>query len=202
MTFVTASRKSFWVTVLRRARIANMPASVHTERMSAPVELGQRRASSSKRMSRSQFMLFAWMVKMCVRPSRSGSPNSILRSRRPGRSRAGSRVSMRFVAMMTLTLTVGSKPSIWLSSSSRMRWTSRSAPVCESKRLVPIASISSMKMIEGAFSRARRNTSRTMRGPSPRYFCTNSEPTTRMNDALVWCATALASMVLPVPGGP
>ena len=37
---------------------------------------------------------------------------------------------------------------------------------------------------------------------SPRYFCTNSEPTTRMKAAVVWCATALASMVLPVPGGP
>ena len=43
---------------------------------------------------------------------------------------------------------------------------------------------------------------RTMRGPSPKYFCTNSLPTTRMNAAVVWCATALASMVLPVPGGP
>eukprot|EP00955_Chlamydomonas_euryale_P076960 362824-Chlamydomonas_euryale.AAC.9 len=32
---------------------------------------------------------------------------------------------------------------------------------------------------------------------SPRYFCTNSDPTTRMNEAVVWCATALASIVLP-----
>jgi hypothetical protein len=121
-----------------------------------------------------------------------------------------------------------------------------------------------MKIMLGAFSLARRNTSRTMRGPckhtqdtqtlvvdayrwhgetcaditskacatcapatdwllcdeqqeaadekheppeqlpplrsvltSPRYFCTNSLPTTRMNAAVVWCATALASMVLP-----
>jgi hypothetical protein len=113
-------------------------------------------------------------------------------------------------------------------------------------RLVAMASISSMKMMAGAFSRARRNTSRTMRGPgtgrappihasavatrgrpahrrrpyvaitdvhaqrekgghnapSPRYFCTNSEPTTRMKEADVWCATALTSIVLPVPGGP
>ena len=37
---------------------------------------------------------------------------------------------------------------------------------------------------------------------SPRYFCTNSDPTTRMKDAVVWWATALASIVLPVPGGP
>jgi hypothetical protein len=51
-------------------------------------------------------------------------------------------------------------------------------PVCASKRFVAMASISSMKMIEGEFSFAMRNTSRTMRGPSPRYFCTNSEPTT------------------------
>ena len=37
---------------------------------------------------------------------------------------------------------------------------------------------------------------------SPRYFCTNSEPTTLMKAAVVWWATALASIVLPVPGGP
>mmetsp|Transcript_11331 Transcript_11331/g.29460 ORF Transcript_11331/g.29460 Transcript_11331/m.29460 type:complete len:233 (-) Transcript_11331:388-1086(-) len=133
---------------------------------------------------------------------RPGCGNSILRSSRPGRRRAGSSVSARFVAMITFTLTVWSKPSIWLSSSRRMRCTSRSAPVCASKRFVAIASTSSMKMIAGAFSRASRKTSRTMRGPSPRYFCTNSEPTTRMKAAVVWCATALASIVLPVPGGP
>jgi hypothetical protein len=56
-----------------------------------------------------------------------------------------------------------------------------------------------MKMMAGAFSLARRKTSRTMRGPSPRYFCTNSDPTTLIKDAVVWCATALASMVFPVP---
>ena len=57
MTLLTASRKSFSVATynttshlaftLRRARIANMPASVHTERSSAPVLFGQRRAMSS-----------------------------------------------------------------------------------------------------------------------------------------------------------
>ena len=35
----------------------------------------------------------------------------------------------------------------------------------------------------GAFSLASRNTSLTIRGPSPRYFWTNSDPTTRINDA-------------------
>ena len=67
---------------------------------------------------------------------------------------------------------------------------SNAPPVCASKRLVAIASISSMKIIAGEFSieskdnendfrnqkrfasvpLARRNTSRTIRGPSPRYF--------------------------------
>ncbi len=42
----------------------------------------------------------------------------------------------------------------------------------------------------------------TILGPSPKYFYTNSDPTTLINDALVWWATALAIIVLPVPGGP
>mmetsp|Transcript_21409 Transcript_21409/g.45132 ORF Transcript_21409/g.45132 Transcript_21409/m.45132 type:complete len:230 (+) Transcript_21409:306-995(+) len=133
---------------------------------------------------------------------RSGFGNSIFRSNRPGRSRAGSRVSARFVAMMTLMFVVWSKPSIWLSNSRRMRWTSRSAPVWASNRFVAIASTSSIKTMHGLFSRARRKTSRTIRGPSPRYFCTNSDPTMLMNVAFVAPATALAIIVFPVPGGP
>ncbi len=43
----------------------------------------------------------------------SGSGNSILRSRRPGCSSAGSSVSALLVAIITFTLTVWSKPSIW-----------------------------------------------------------------------------------------
>jgi hypothetical protein len=35
---------------------------------------------------------------------------------------------------------------------------------------------------------------------SPRYFCTNSDPTTRMKEAFVALATALTSIVFPVPG--
>ena len=83
---------------------------------------------------------------------RSGSGNSIFLSRRPGRRRAGSKVSCLLVAMITLTFTDWSKPSIWFKSSRRIRWTSRSAPVWASKRFVAIASISSMKIIEGEFS--------------------------------------------------
>lgn len=49
---------------------------------------------------------------------------------------------------------------------------------------------------------AMTNSSRTMREPSPMYFCTSSLPLTRMNVQSVWWATARASSVLPVPGGP
>jgi len=37
---------------------------------------------------------------------------------------------------------------------------------------------------------------------SPTYFCTSSEPMTRMKHASVRLATARAHKVLPVPGGP
>uniref|UniRef100_A0A7S4AHU3 Uncharacterized protein n=1 Tax=Pseudo-nitzschia australis TaxID=44445 RepID=A0A7S4AHU3_9STRA len=43
------------------------------------------------------------MLKMCPFVFQSGRGNSIFWSMRPGRMRAGSRLSIRFVAMMTLT---------------------------------------------------------------------------------------------------
>jgi len=59
-----------------------------------------------------------------------------------------------------------------------------------------------MKTIEGAFSSATLNSSRTNRGPSPSYFWISSDPTILRKVAFVSAATALASKVLPVPGGP
>lgn len=47
-----------------------------------------------------------------------------------------------------------------------------------------MASISSIKIIAGAFSLANLNTSLTILGPSPRYFWTNSDPTTLINAAI------------------
>ena len=57
-------------------------------------------------------------------------------------------------------------------------------------------------MIAGAFSFANSNTPRTKREPSPIYFLTNSDATIFIKVAFVSCATAFASKVLPVPGGP
>lgn len=47
ITLSMASIRSFYVMAFLLARIANMPASVHTDLISAPVVLGQRRANNS-----------------------------------------------------------------------------------------------------------------------------------------------------------
>lgn len=75
-TLLTDSRKSFSVTVFRLALIANIPASVQTLRMSAPVLLGHRRAKSSNLISRSQFIVLVCIWNIWALLSRSGSPNS------------------------------------------------------------------------------------------------------------------------------
>lgn len=50
----------------------------------------------------------------------------------PGLMRAGSKVSILLVAMMTFTSPLESKPSSWLSSSSMVLWISLSPPELES----------------------------------------------------------------------
>ena len=59
-----------------------------------------------------------------------------------------------------------------------------------------------MKMIEGAFARAVLNRSRTRLAPTPTNISRKSEPVTEMNGTPASPATARASSVLPVPGGP
>ena len=67
---------------------------------------------------------------------------------------------------------------------------------------MPIASISSMKTMQGAFSLACLKRSRTLEAPIPTNISTNSDPDMEKKGTLASPATALASMVLPVPGGP
>ena len=68
VTLLTASSMSFSVTAFLRSRIANMPASVHTERSSAPVVLGHRRANNSQRIPASTLRVLEWISKILVRP--------------------------------------------------------------------------------------------------------------------------------------
>ena len=67
---------------------------------------------------------------------------------------------------------------------------------------LPIASISSINTIQGAFSFARLNRSRTLAAPTPTNISTKSDPDKEKNGTSASPATALARRVFPVPGGP
>ncbi|GHF60212.1 hypothetical protein GCM10018783_31410 [Streptomyces griseosporeus] len=59
-----------------------------------------------------------------------------------------------------------------------------------------------MKMIDGAVLRASANSSRTREAPTPTIISMNSEADAEKNGTPASPATARASSVLPVPGGP
>ena len=112
-------------------------------------------------------------------------------------------MSARFVAARMMTPELVPKPSIsvrsWLSVFSRSSLLEKPAFLLRAR---PTASISSMKTMQGAFSLAWRKRSRTRDAPTPTNISTKSEPLMVKNGTLASPATALASNVLPVPGGP
>ena len=59
-----------------------------------------------------------------------------------------------------------------------------------------------MKMIDGALFFAWSNRSRTRLAPTPTIISTNSDADSEKNGTFASPATARASRVLPVPGGP
>ena len=65
-----------------------------------------------------------------------------------------------------------------------------------------MASISSMKIVDGACNLASSNSTRTSFSESPRNLLTIVDAEMLKNVVLHSAATALASIVLPVPGGP
>lgn len=69
-------------------------------------------------------------------------------------------------------------------------------------RDLPIASTSSMYRMQGASFLARLNKSLTLAEPTPENTSTKSEPAIVRKGTSASVATALASRVLPVPGGP
>jgi len=68
--------------------------------------------------------------------------------------------------------------------------------------LLPIASSSSINIIQGAFFLACSNKSLTLAAPAPTNNSTNSEPEIIKKGTSASPATALDKRVLPVPGGP
>ena len=111
-------------------------------------------------------------------------------------------MSGRLVAAIKMMLSFISKPSI--STSSWFSVCSRSScpPPSPAPRWRPTASISSMKMMHGEFCLACSNRSRTREAPTPTNISTKSEPEIEKNGTPASPATARASSVLPVPGGP
>ncbi len=157
------------------------------------------RATRSRSTSWASGLSRVWTSRICRRPFMSGGGTKTWRSKRPGRSSALSSFSSMFEAAITMTLSRASKPSIstrsWLSVWSR-------SPEMSEPRCAPTASSSSMKMIAGAFSRASLKRRRIRAAPRPANISMNEEADWLKNVAPDSCATALASSVLPVPGGP
>ena len=165
-----------------------------------------------------------YLEKMSLAASASGRSILILTSSRPGRRIAGSIMSSRLDAPITITFCRPSTPSISESSCGTIVFsTSDETP---DPRVRKIESISSKNTMTGmpslAFSRARWKTSRMCRSVSPTYLLSSSgplmfrkklrpaEPGPALPSAAVFCATCLASefatalamSVLPQPGGP
>ena len=169
---------------------------------SAPVKPEVARATEPRSTSSARGLPLACIFSISSRPLISGRPTNTWRSNRPGRSSAGSRMSTRLVAARTTTPSLAAKPSI--STSSWFRVCSRSSwpPPRPLPRWRPTASISSMKTMAGACFLACSNRSRTRLAPTPTYISTKSEPEMDRKAVSASPATALASSVLPVPGGP
>src|SRR3972149_3719265 len=98
---------------------------------SAPEKPGVRLASISRFTSSASGFPRACTSRMALRPFGAGLSTTMRRSKRPGRSSAGSRMSGRFVAAMRMIPALGSKPSI--STSSWFRVCSRSS--CPAHRI-------------------------------------------------------------------
>ena len=112
-------------------------------------------------------------------------------------------MSTRLVAARTITPEFVPKPSISVRRALSVFSRSSLPPIAGFfERARPTASISSMKMIQGDFSLAWRKTSRTRLAPTPTNISTKSEPLIEKKGTPASPATAFASNVLPVPGGP
>ncbi len=95
-----------------------------------------------------------------------------------------------------------SKPSSSTSSAFKVCSRSSCPPPRPAPRWRPTASISSMKMMQGAFFLPCSKRSRTREAPTPTNISTKSDPEIEKNGTFASPAIAFASSVLPVPGEP
>ena len=169
---------------------------------SAPEKPGVRRAMTDRSASAPIFTLRAWTLRISSRPLRWGKGMATCRSKRPGRSRAGSMTSGRLVAAMSTMPWFCSKPSSSMRSWFKVCSRSSCPPPMPAKRWRPTASSSSTKITAGAAFLAWSKRSRTREAPTPTNISTNSEAEAEKNGTPASPATARASSVLPVPGAP
>ena len=116
MTLFIASEMSSIVMSLRFARAARIAASLSRFSMSAPVKPEVSLARLLKLTVGASGLLRLCTLKISSLPFTSGMLTYICLSNLPGRISAGSRMSARFVAAITMMLSLDSKPSIWTSS--------------------------------------------------------------------------------------
>ena len=147
-------------------------------------------------------LFLACTRRIASRPRISGRLTITFRSNLPGRRMAGSRISTRFVAAMTIMPSLTPKPSISTSSWFSVCSLSSCPPPMPVPLRRPTASISSIKMMQGAFFFASANRSRTREAPTPTNISTKSEPEMEKKGTPASPATALARSVFPVPGCP
>src|SRR5664280_2816256 len=198
-----AAAKSAPSRTSRSSRTATMAASLTRLARSAPEKPGVPLATTSRFTLGPSCLPRQWTFRMARRSDRVGSGMVTCRSKRPGRSSAGSSTSGLLVAPRTTIPVAGSNPSI--SESNWLRVCSRSSLASGGPapaRRWPMASISSTKTITGARLRASSNRSRTRAAPTPTNIPTKLDPVTEKNGTFASPATARASRVLPVPGGP
>ena len=103
VTRSTPSVNSCMVTACLPARAASSAASLTRLARSAPTNPEVMRATSRKSTELSTRTFWMWTSRISSRPRTSGRSTSTWRSKRPGRSRAGSSVSGRLVAAITIT---------------------------------------------------------------------------------------------------
>ncbi|MNN24518.1 hypothetical protein D3C81_1379530 [compost metagenome] len=125
MILSLASSNSFISTRRLLERAANSEASLTRLARSAPEKPGVPRAMTAGLTFSPTGTLRMCTLRICSRPRMSGRPTTTWRSKRPGRSSAGSSTSGRLVAAMTMMPSFISKPSI--STSNWLRVCSRSS---------------------------------------------------------------------------
>mmetsp|Transcript_5131 Transcript_5131/g.7586 ORF Transcript_5131/g.7586 Transcript_5131/m.7586 type:complete len:223 (-) Transcript_5131:797-1465(-) len=181
------------------SRIHCMAASVQRAAISAPTKPWVSRATASGSTSSSNFILRVWIRKTSIRPFSSGTPISISRSNRPKRRNAGSMELGRLVAPITTTDARCFNPSIKVSICETIL---RSTSPLVLSRLGAMESISSIKIMAGAFFSASSNALRRLDSLSPAILDMISGPLIKKKKAPVSLATARAIRVFPDPGGP